>query len=265
MARLRRREGDTLTVVDNSPEPTGGPAGRDGARVLRAAEVHTSYYARNRGAAAGDAEWILFLDADVEPAPDLIDGYFDPPPKTGVGVLAGGVLDEPAAPESRPSLAERFAALRRPMDQANTMRPGPWTYAQTANCAVRREAFEAVDGFTEAARSGGDADLCFRVRDAGWRLEPRERASVMHRNRTTLRSLLRQRARHGAGAAWLNQAYPGAFPPNRSPGVVWWSAQEAARTLRAIAGRDRDAAVLHGVRVAWFWAFELGRLFPNHS
>ena len=48
------------------------------------------------------------------------------------------------------------------MSQRNTL-TGVRPYAQTAHCAVRRSAFEAVGGFREDIRSGGDADLCFRL------------------------------------------------------------------------------------------------------
>jgi GT2 family glycosyltransferase len=248
---LLARAGEHVIVVDNRP-PNATVVGDP--RVVRAAERATSYYARNRGAARGGAEWIVFLDADVDPAPDLLERYFSAPPGDDVGVLAGAVRDAPAGPGA--PVAARYAALATPMDQAVTLRRG---YAQTANCAVRRAAFEQVGGFTETIRSGGDADLCFRLRDAGWRLEARPDAVVTHRNRETLRALLRQRARHGAGAAWLERRYPGSFPRALGPGTLLHSARELARAARG----DRDEAILAGVGLLTHWAFELGRLLPN--
>src|SRR5581483_10196456 len=92
-------------------------------------------------------------------------------------------------------------------------------FAQTANCAVRRAAFQSVGGFAEV-RSGGDADLCLRLRAAGWRLEERRHAAVLHLNRANLASLLAQRARHGAGAAWLARRHPGAVPARGKLGLM---------------------------------------------
>jgi GT2 family glycosyltransferase len=251
LRELLARAGDDVVVVDNRPP---GAAAVADPRVVRAAGRQTSYYARNRGAERGSAPWIMFLDADVEPAADLLDRYLDPPPGDDVGVLAGAVRDAPAGPSA--PMTARFAALSAPMDQAVTLRRG---YAQTANCAVRRAAFEAVGGFTESVRSGGDADLCFRLRAAGWRLEERADAVVTHRNRDSLPALLRQRARHGAGAAWLDRRYPGSFPRALGPGTLAHSARELARAVRG----DRDEAVLAGVGLLAHWAFELGRLLPN--
>lgn len=263
LQQLRLRERDVLMVVDNGPAIPPG-MGEDG-RLMHAPELPSSYFARNRGAEHGSASWLVFLDADVAAPADLLDRYFDPPPGDRVAVMAGGFHDEPISDLGRASIAERFAVLKGHMDQENTMlRPGGWNYAQTANFAVRREAFEAVGGFDEQIRSGGDADLCFRLRQAGWELEPRLGAAVVHQNRVSLRALVRQKARHGSGAAWLNGAYPGAFPGSRSlAGVAWWSVRQLASAAWAGGRGRRDDALVGAVDVLCHWAFELGRLLPN--
>src|SRR4051794_10362847 len=195
-AALELGDDDTFTIVDNRPAGDAAPipvAGR--LRVVAAPERQSSYYARNRGAAAGSAPWILFIDADVRPPADLLDAYFAGAPGERAGLLAGGIRDE----AGEGPVAARVTA-HASLGQENTLERG---YAQTANLAVRREAFEAVGGFTDDIRSGGDADLCFRIARAGWALESRPDAAVGHVNRATLRSLAGQQARQGAGAAWL--------------------------------------------------------------
>jgi O-antigen biosynthesis protein len=51
--------------------------------------------------------------------------------------------------------------------------------------AVRREAFEAVDGFSEEHLTGlfGDVDLCLRLYEAGWRTGWTPRAEMLHYER----------------------------------------------------------------------------------
>jgi hypothetical protein len=149
------------------------------------------------------------------------------------------------------------------MDQSNTLGLGEWGYAQTANCAVRRAAFDAVGGFRADVRSGGDADLCFRIRAAGWALEDRPEAVVLHRSRTSLRKLLRQRARHGAGAGWLAREYPGAFPKRRWPGLAAWAMASEGRAAVEAARRRRDDALVHSIEPLSVWAHEVGRLLSN--
>lgn len=249
--------GDTLTIVDNRPagaEPVDG--------VLRAPERQSSYFARNAGARNGSNPWLLFLDADVHPPNDLVDRYFDRLPDERAGVLAGTVVDEPLAEGDRSAVA-RYQMLRASMSQAHTLRPGKWSYAQTANCAVRRRAFEQVGGFRDRVRSGGDADLCFRLRAAGWTISAREEAGAMHGSRRSLRALLRQRARHGSGAAWLSREHPGAFPRARWLGLAKWTVTSIVAAAAARARGRPDDALVAVMEPLLKWAFELGRLFPN--
>jgi GT2 family glycosyltransferase len=252
---LQLRGGDTVTVVDNRG------VGVDHPRLLVATEQASSYFARNRGAERGSAPWLLFLDADVEAPADLLDRLLTPPPADDVAVLAGGVRDEPAGDDA--PLAVRFAAAKGAMGQEVTLGHGAWAFAQTAHAAVRRSAFEHVGGFAEGIRSGGDADLCFRLRAEGWALEARPDAWVTHRSRTTVRALARQRLRHGAGAGWLARRWPGALPARRWPGLLLWGARRAAQGLAAGARGDRDALALGLLDGPLSWAFELGRRLPN--
>jgi hypothetical protein len=75
--------------------------------------------------------------------------------------------------------------------------------------------------------------------------------------------LLRQRARHGAGAAWLDREYPGAFPAARRLGLAKWTAQSFATAVRARLHGRSDDALMAAIEPFWVWAFELGRLFGN--
>ncbi len=256
---LRLEAGDTLTVVDNR-RGARGPTDPRGVKVIAAPEQPGSYFARNRGAAAGDAEWLVFIDADVVPIPDLLDCYFAWPPEVSTAVLVGAVEDEP--PAEGDSAVARFLHEKAAMSQHNTAR-GPSAYAQTANCAVRRGAFDAVGGFREDLRSGGDADLCFRLRQAGWKLEPRADARAEHRTRATLRAMVRQRARHGSGAAWLNRAYPGRFPASSVLGLARWSATSSLGAARKLLGGHPEEAARVALESIFAVAFELGRLLPN--
>ena len=261
MERLSVADSDSITVVDNSAGGVAVPP-HPHIRVLRAPELQSSYFARNRGAAGGGGEWIVFLDGDVEPPADLIDRYFARPPDADTAVLAGAVVEIPV--DGSKSLAARYTAatqLINPLHQ--TLTGDRFEYAVTANCAIRRSAFEAVGGFTETIRSGGDADICFRLKEAGWKLEARPEAQVVHRGRTTLRALVRQLVKHGAGIAWLDRAYPGFAQHRSARGLVVLSLQSVAPAARAVAGRDRDRLALALLTPVHRWATWAGRRISN--
>lgn len=259
LERLSLGSRDTVVVVDNRPArdvTPFPPAAR--VRSVAAPELRSSYYARNRGAAAGDAPWLVFLDSDVDPVHDLVDRLFDPPPDPRTGALAGGIRDTDDGPVAAQVAAHASLGDRVTLDR-------PWGYAQTANCAVRREAFEAAGGFADDIRSGGDADLCFRLRDAGWLVEHRPDALVVHESRTTLRALIRQKARHGAGAAWVEQRWPGSMPPRPVLPLLGWLAKDAAKAPTLLLRADPAGARSTLVAPIATLAFELGRRLSNHA
>jgi GT2 family glycosyltransferase len=261
LQRLKLQPGDSVVVVDNT---AGSERTLDHAppAVVHAPERRSPGYARNRGAAVGSAEWIVFLDADTEPAPDLLDRYFEPPPAASAALMGGGVRDEPVPPEAPP--AARYAYIRGAMSQDTTFRFGIWGFPMTANVAVRRAAFESAGGFREDIRVAEDSDLTYRLRAAGWRVERRERASVIHLSRQTTRAFVKQKGIHGAGCAWLDRHYPGSWPARRRPGLTWWGVRTAVRGLfAAISARNRDRALWALFEPIEQLAFEFGRSFPN--
>jgi GT2 family glycosyltransferase len=263
LTRLRLLADDTLTIVDNTPRGVAGAvATPPPIQIIAATTRQSSYHARNRGAAAGSQPWLLFLDADVEPVPDLLDRYLAVDPDARTAVLAGAVRDLGSAsgPES---LAGRYARVRRLIDQANTLQVAR-PYAKTANCLVRREAFEQVGGFVDDIRSGGDADLCFRLREAGWELEPRPDASVDHASRRRLLGLLGQRARHGSGAEWLEHRYPGFVGPRRRMvGLARNLVEGAGGSAVSLVRGEREQALVRLIDPVSNAAFDVGRRIPN--
>jgi hypothetical protein len=260
MVRLELRPGDELLIVDNCWPPGPAPA-LEGVRTASAPEMASPAHARNVGAAASAADWLVFLDADTEPEPALLDRYFDPAPAERTAILAGGVEDRGEGG----SLAARMAVATGAMRQDASLRNGFMPYAITANCAIRRAAFEEAGGFEARAQAGEDADLCWRLQRLGWGLEERPRALVRHRSRESLSELWRQRFRHGAGAGWLERRYPGAMPAWGLPALVRDSLQRLGAGAAARFRGDRDELALAATTVSAWWAFELGRRLASNE
>ncbi|MEA2397925.1 MAG: hypothetical protein QOK25_1481, partial [Thermoleophilaceae bacterium] len=216
MRRLRLGPGDEAILVDNgrAAAASGGGGGESdpgpdtAVTTIRATGERSSYHARNVGARRAQGEWLLFLDADTRPPPSLLDDYFREPVDQRCGAVAGGVV---AARDQR-ALVACYAASRRYLSQAAHFRDAHRPYGITANLLVRRAAWEGVGGFVEGIRSGGDADFCWRIQDAGWTLAYREPAAVEHRHRERLMPQLRQMARYSAAIAWMDRRLPGSSP-----------------------------------------------------
>ncbi len=262
IGKLALRPGDSLVLVDNTPDRVSLHLGEDtDVELLWAADRPTPAFARNRGAARGTAEWLVFVDADAAPDRELLDRYFDPPPEPGTALLGGGVIDEEVPVKAPP--AARYAHLRGAMSQRWSFDRGEWSYPKSANVACRREAFEQVGGFREEIRAAEDADLTYRLRAAGWGVERREAATVVHFSRRTVRGLIKQQLLWGAGGAWLERTYPGSSTLVPAPGLPWWTVRQIGKALLGLRRRDRDQTICALLGTVENFAWQLGRLLSN--
>lgn len=260
LQRVQTRAGDELIVAHNRLAP--GQERRRGAIVVHgAAGIRSPGYARNRGAAVAQGRWLVFLDADTRPQPDVLDALFAPPPADRTALLAGEIVDVPRSA----GVAGAHAQARRHLSQAVTLGRGRFSYAQSANLAVRADAFAAAGGFDATARAGEDADLCLRLQQAGWSLEVRPHAVVQHVGRATVAARLRQLAVHGAGAAWVDRRHPGALPATPPAALARRVGHHARAGVRALARGERQEAAFQGLDLLGALAYELGRLLPNRA
>jgi glycosyltransferase involved in cell wall biosynthesis len=253
---LDLRPGDEVVVADNTASGAALRMADEAVSVVRAVGEYSAYHARNVGARVASGRWLLFLDADCRPAPNLLDAYLAESIPSDCGAVAGQILGEP----DQRSLAARYARSRKLFDHADGLIQAHGGGAAAGNVLVRRAAFEEVGGFTEGIRSGGDLDLCRRLQAAGWHLAFRSHALVYHRHRASLPSLLVAIARYGAGAAWLNERYPGSSPPWRLRiGLV----RTARDVLRHVREGQVEQALFRGVDGLGLLAHRLGYATNN--
>lgn len=145
--------GELVVVDNNSRDGTADVAREHGAdRVVF--EPHNQIArARNAGAAATGAEWLVFLDADTRLTASLL--------RQGLAALASGTV---AAGGAR-------VAMDREVTLMVAWIVGLWdrvattfTYAAGSFFFTRRDAFEAAGGFDEAVYAGEEVWLARRIK-----------------------------------------------------------------------------------------------------
>jgi len=138
--------------------------------------------ARNAGLRIARNPVVAFIDADCTAAPDWLSHLVPRLEDPSVGVAGGKIL------AARPCNAiEEFGEWLH--DHARSIETFKPPYAITPNWASRREVLEQLGGFDEQLRRTEDADLSYRMLEAGYRIVYEERAVVYQRNKSTRRAL----------------------------------------------------------------------------
>lgn len=144
-----------IVVVDNaSTDATADIARAGGARVV-AEPYRQISRARNTGAAHATGAWLLFVDADTRPSPELLRaalGHLE------AGACGGGAL---VAMGALPHRVHRWGlALWNRVAARFRLAAGCFVF-------VRRDAFEAVGGFDTRLYAGDEVILSRRLRRWG--------------------------------------------------------------------------------------------------
>jgi len=215
----------SIIVVDDGSEDATAQIARDaGVNVIPTEGPLGAAAARNVGAAATEADLLLFVDADVAVHPDAIDrmrAAFSP--KEIVAVF--GSYDD-APPDV--SVVSRYRNLlhhhvhQTAMAEAQTF----WTGLG----AVRRQAFEDVGGFDPAFDFLEDVELGLRLHDKGGLLRLDSAIQGKHLKRWTFASMMLTDL-WGRAIPWLQLMRSGRMSPTLLNGG--WSHRVSAASVAA--------------------------------
>ena len=178
--------------------------------------------ARNLGAHMARGELLAFTDSDCLPEPGWLSELARCFTKSVEIQAIGGRIQN----IDHGNWLHQFQAVRGTDHTANHQ-PDP-LYLDTANAALRREAFLAVGGFNPAYTWSEDVDLGFRLRHSGIPLSTTQQAVVWHVGADSLPDYLRRQVRIGLGTSRLRRDYPAVFnpPPSGKLRRKIWNALE---------------------------------------
>jgi N-acetylglucosaminyl-diphospho-decaprenol L-rhamnosyltransferase len=189
-----------VVVVDNGSAESEPHVAREAVRLIKRSRNDGFGTAANAGVANTSGRWVLLLNPDAWPLEDGVERLVEfAESRPGLGAAGPCLFDPDGQPQRstiRPPLgAARLAAWgafpravtslygawRRVTSVVPRKRVRPTEFLQGSALLVRRDAFEQVGGFDESFfMYGEDADLCARLRGAGWEVELCPAARFVH-------------------------------------------------------------------------------------
>jgi len=151
--------------------------------------------ARNRGAARAAGQYLVFIDDDCVPDPELLAALERRFAATPDALIGGGIVN--ALPENPFSTATQ--QIIEYVYQYSERMQGKTRLFTTSILAVSTEGFRRLGGFSEDLTTGEDYDFCHRWQHAGGSAVYAREAAVHHAHHLTLRSFWRQHFRYGRG------------------------------------------------------------------
>jgi len=203
--------------------------------------LRSSYAARNTGIRAAKGEILVFTDVDCRPQRDWVEHLIEALSDPAIGIVAGNI----GSLEPGLTFIEKYSCRRKMLSQEFTLDNNYYPYGQTANIAVRREVFEEIGMFRPWLRSGGDADLCWRMlNESPWRLAyTRNKPTVLHRHRRTLSGLIAQFERYGGASVYLESLHGHGLESScQKPWrrLARWLIKELPKEFLAMLSGERD-------------------------
>ena len=255
VSALKANPGGEVLVVWNRPDGDPKAVLPPGVHWVRESRPGISF-ARNRGAACAEGEFLLYMDDDAVAGPNLaaqIQTAFLRHPKAAV--VGGQIflkLPSPPPEAVLPGQEGLWSAYTVPFRQYRTVH-GQYAFPYGACFGVRRSALFAAGGFPEnygrtgAGFDGGEETaLCFLMRQKGWEVGIQPSAWVEHRvdPRRFTRDHVKNTLRAGIFTTF-RLCQDGYAPWNWDSGYLEKRMLLAARELRRLRRKGTDLAYFY--------------------
>lgn len=166
-------------------------------------KIQSSYAARNLGIRQSKYDILAFTDADCRPQSNWLTELIKPFTEEQIGIVVGEIFALTGN-----SLLEKYAEHKQIMSQKFLLEHPFCAYGQTANIAIRKQAFKEVGLFRPYLTTGGDADICWRIqKESNWKLKYAPEAIISHRHRSNFKNFRSQFYRYGCSNEYLHELH----------------------------------------------------------
>ena len=200
LARSTTALTEIIFVDDGSTDATPEIAARYPVRLIRGTGQGPGA-ARNLGWQAAETELIWFIDSDCVAEPDALEKllpHMNDPHVAGVGGSYANLFPESlVATLIHEEIVARHRRMKREVD-----------FLATFNVIYRRSVLAELGGFNEELKLAQDAELAYRVRAAGHRLNFELQSRVGHHHPRNLWRYLKTQARQGYYRIKLYRQHP---------------------------------------------------------
>jgi glycosyltransferase involved in cell wall biosynthesis len=210
------------------------PSLRPPVRVVPAHQKAGINYARNTGVQASRGQYVLCCDADDIVEPGWLDAMWRA--FEGGALLVGGTVQRVV-----PGIEAGVSLDNAIQDSLGYL---PWP--QGANCGFKRSVYDALGGFDETYRGGGDeTDFFWRAQLDGYSLVHVGEATVRYVQRRELRALYRQNYHYGRSHVVLFNRFNGRGMPRSSlfRAALFWFGLPVRAAIGAPSEESRRAFV----------------------
>ncbi len=193
---------EIIVVDDNSSDTTVETVKTYPVKLIAQPKNLGQSAARNAGVFAAQGEIIAFIDSDCIAGASWLrelTPYFDDPRNA----LVGGYVDS----YYRETRLDRYEEANSALNMGGKFVTGSGKesdfYVPTCNMLVRKEAYLKVGGLDETMRVGEDVDLCWRLKEDGYRLVYVPKGTIEHKHRNRFFETFKRRFDYGVSEPTL--------------------------------------------------------------
>ena len=176
---------EVILVDDNSIDDTVQKAEKYHYEIIKLEEQKNPGAARNRGAEKASGDILVFVDSDIVLCSDSIEKISAYASEADTDVVSGTY----AADMPQTNYFGQFQNLMAAYRQSNL--PEVVTFTNSAFCAVKRKAFEAVGGYDGTMPYYEDVEIGHRFTQNGFKCKSKPDLKVVHLKQFSHLGLLR--------------------------------------------------------------------------